>query len=85
MFRAKEQAHIERRTLQWACILPVLFCSVRSISLGSVQVCSQTNGVKPKMREHKLRSVVNCQGVLKEKGVNQMGIQRWLVSHKFVN
>jgi hypothetical protein len=53
--------------------------------LGGVQVCTQTNGVKPKVIEHKLRSGVNCQGVLKENGVKQMGVQQGLVAHKLVN
>jgi len=48
-------------------------------------VCTQTNGVKQKMRERKLRSGVNCQGVLKEKGVKRMGVQQGLVAHKLVN
>lgn len=63
------------------------FCSAvwDPYSLGSVQVCTQTNGVKPQMREHKLRSGVNCQRVLKEKGVKQMGVQQGLVAHKLVN
>jgi hypothetical protein len=53
--------------------------------LGGVQLCTQTNGVKPKMREHKLRSGVNCQRALKENGVKQVGLQQGLVAHKLVN
>jgi hypothetical protein len=37
------------------------------------------------MREHKLRSDVNCQGVVKENGVKQVGLQQGLVAHKLVN
>jgi hypothetical protein len=48
-------------------------------------VCTQANGVKPKMTEHKLRSGVNCQRVLKEIGVKQMGVQHGLVARKTVN
>jgi len=48
-------------------------------------VCTQTKDVKPKMREHKLRSGINCQGVLKEKGVKQMCVQQGLGVPKFVN
>ena len=48
-------------------------------------MCTQANGVKPKMREHKLRSDVNCQEVLKEIGVKQMCVQEGLVAHKPVN
>jgi hypothetical protein len=64
-----------------------LFCSAvwDPYTQGGVQVCTQTNGVKPIMREHKLGSGVNCQGVLKEISVKQMGVQRGLVAHKLVN
>jgi hypothetical protein len=37
------------------------------------------------MRQHKLTGAINCQGVLKEKGVKQMGVQQGLVAHKLVN
>jgi hypothetical protein len=33
--------------------------------------CSQLDGVKLKMRKPKLRSVVNWQGALKQKGIKQ--------------
>jgi hypothetical protein len=32
---------------------------------------SEPKGVKPKMRERKLLSCVNCQGTLNQKGVKQ--------------
>jgi hypothetical protein len=48
-------------------------------------VCTQTGGVKQKIREHKLRIGLNCQGVLKEKGVKQVGVQQGRGAHKFVN
>jgi hypothetical protein len=35
-------------------------------------------GVKPKMRERKLRSSVNSQGALKRKGVKQTGVKQGL-------
>jgi len=62
----------------------VLQCEILTL-LGGVQLCTQTNGVKPKMREYKLRTGVNCQGVLKEKGVIQMDVQEGLVVHNLVN
>jgi hypothetical protein len=40
--------------------------------------CSQPNGVKPKMRERKLGSGVNWEGVLKQKGVKQTGVKQGL-------
>jgi hypothetical protein len=36
-------------------------------------VCSQLKGVEQKKRKHKLRSGVNWQEVLKQKGVKQTG------------
>jgi hypothetical protein len=35
---------------------------------------NQPKCVKPKMRECKLRSGVNCQGALKQKGIKQMAL-----------
>jgi hypothetical protein len=40
--------------------------------------CSRPKGIKPKMRECKLRSGINWQEVLKHKGVKQMGIKEGL-------
>jgi hypothetical protein len=37
------------------------------------------------MREHKLRIGVNSQGVLKEKGVKQIGVQQGRGVRKFIN
>lgn len=39
---------------------------------------SQPKGIKPKMREHKLRTGVNWKGALKQKGIKQTGIKQGL-------
>jgi DNA-directed RNA polymerase subunit N (RpoN/RPB10) len=44
-------------------------------------VCTEPNGVKSKIREHKLRIGVNCQEVLKEIGVKRMCVQQGLVAY----
>lgn len=43
----------------------------------SIRECSQPTGVKLKMRGCKLSSV-NCQGVLKQKGIKQTGVKQGL-------
>jgi len=37
---------------------------------------NQTQGIKPKMKEHKFRSGVNWHGVLKQKGIKQTGVKQ---------
>jgi len=46
--------------------------------LSSALVCSQPKDIKLKMGGHKLRSDVNWQGSLKQKGVKQIGIKQSL-------
>ena len=42
------------------------------------QVHSHPKGTEKKTAEHKLRSSVNWQGALKQKGIKEMGIKRGL-------
>jgi hypothetical protein len=44
-------------------------------------VCSQPKDITPKMGECKLRSDVNWQKALKQKGVKEMGIKQGLCVH----
>jgi hypothetical protein len=47
---------------------------IRNNGIGRISVIDrlQPKGIKPKMRERKLRSGVNWQGALKQEGVKQM-------------
>jgi hypothetical protein len=47
-------------------------------SSGSAKACSQSKSVKPKMRKRKLKSGVNWQWALKQKGVKQTGVKEVL-------
>ena len=44
--------------------------------MGHVTAGSQLKGVKPKMRERKLKSGVKWQEALKQKGIKQTGVKK---------
>ena len=59
------------RSLQGVRSLSVFTAPWNLYSCSNVYVHSQPKDVKPKIRERKLGSGINWQGVLKQKGVKQ--------------
>ena len=49
-----------------------------SSNVISVLACNKPKGVKPKMRQRKLRIDVNCQKAMKQTGISQVSVKEGL-------